>query len=52
LVFLKEKDHSGNQRVDERLILRLIIRKQGEKFWTGWLRLQTDLDTYEHGNEF
>jgi hypothetical protein len=42
LRYLKGIDHSQNLSVDGRIILKLILKKQDEK-WTGliWLRIGT-----------
>ena len=39
----EERDHLGDPGVDERIILRWIIRKQDVGVWTGlsWLRIST-----------
>jgi len=40
---LRERDHSGDPGVDERIILRWIFRKWDVGAWTGssWLRIGT-----------
>jgi len=40
---LRERDHLGDQGIDERIILRRIFRKWNCGVWTGlsWLRLET-----------
>jgi hypothetical protein len=46
---LKQKDYSENLHVDGRIILNIIIRKEGGRMWTAvmWLRTRT----CEHYNE-
>jgi hypothetical protein len=41
---LRERDHSGDQGVDGRIILGWIFRKWDVGVWTGlgWLRIETD----------
>jgi hypothetical protein len=41
---LWERDHWGDPRIDERIILRWIFRKWDVGVWTGlsWLRIGTD----------
>jgi hypothetical protein len=41
---LRERDHLGDLRVDERIILRWIFRKWDVGVWTGssWLVIGTD----------
>jgi hypothetical protein len=50
---LRERDHLGDPRVDERIILRLIFRKWDVREWTGsnWLRIGTGGGPCECGNE-
>jgi hypothetical protein len=40
---LNGRDHSEDLGVDGKLIVEWIVRKWGEKFWTGfiWLRIGT-----------
>jgi hypothetical protein len=44
LVYLKERGHLGDLNMDERIILKLVFRKQGLKLWTQfvWLRIWTN----------
>jgi hypothetical protein len=42
---LRGRDHSNDQGVDREITLELILRKQSEKMWTGfiWFRMGTSV---------
>jgi hypothetical protein len=40
-VILKGRDHLEDVRVDWRIILKLIFKKQGGRFWTAFIWLRT-----------
>jgi hypothetical protein len=41
---LEGRNHLGDLSIDERIILKWILKKQGMRMWTGfmWLRIRTN----------